>query len=112
MKKISVRIPTDLLEQAKEKCPVEKATNSDVIRWALEVAVGQMSDKPARLSDKSTRLSDKVSDKVSDKKDTDVISIPEGRIESSSTFPPGFWDEDEERFVDENGILDPFKPYR
>lgn len=108
MKKISVRVPTDLLEQAKEKCPVEKATNSDVIRWALEVVVGQMSDKSALLSDKSARLSDK----VSDKKDTDVISIPEGGIESSSTFPPGFWDEDEERFVDENGILDPFKPYR
>lgn len=99
MKKISVRVPTDLLEQAKEKCPVEKATNSDVIRWALEVAVGQMSDKSARLSDKK-------------KRDTDAISIPEGDIESSSTFPPGFWDEDEERFVDENGILDPFKPYR
>lgn len=103
MKKISVRVPTDLLEQAKEKCPVEKATNSDVIRWALEVVVGQMSDK-------SSRLSDKVSDKK--KRDTDAISIPEGGIESSSTFPPGFWDEDEERFVDENGILDPFKPYR
>lgn len=110
MKKISVRVPTDLLEQAKEKCPVEKATNSDVIRWALEVVVGQMSDKPAHLSDKSARLSDKVSDKK--KRDADAISIPEGGIESSSTFPPGFWDEDEERFVDENGILDPFKPYR